>query len=50
MTPEDSIKIQEYLMAFDHRLSINIWSMELSMRCKEAHQSQSALFGIVQNV
>ena len=63
ITPEDSIKIQENLgsdivMAFDectdypstYEQAKN--SMELSMRwakrCKEAHQSQSALFGIVQ--
>ena len=63
MTPEDSIKIQENLgsdivMAFDectdypstYEQAKN--SMKLSMRwakrCKEAHQSQSALFGIVQ--
>ena len=63
MRPEDSIKIQENLdsdiiMAFDectnypssHTDAKN--SMELSMRwakrCKDAHQSKSALFGIIQ--
>ena len=63
MTPEDSIQIQENLgsdivMAFDectdypstHEQAKK--SMELSMRwatrCKEAHKSDSALFGIVQ--
>jgi queuine tRNA-ribosyltransferase len=63
MTPEDSIQIQENLgsdivMAFDectdypstHEQAKS--SMELSMRwakrCKEAHKSDSALFGIVQ--
>ena len=63
MTPEDSIKIQENLgsdivMAFDectdypstYEQAKN--SMELSMRwakrCKDAHHSESALFGIVQ--
>ena len=63
MTPEDSIKIQQNLgsdivMAFDectdypstHEKAKE--SMELSMRwakrCKEAHKSDSALFGIVQ--
>jgi queuine tRNA-ribosyltransferase len=63
MTPEDSIQIQENLgsdivMAFDectdypstHEKAKE--SMELSMRwakrCKEAHKSDSALFGIVQ--
>mgnify|MGYP000447815461 CR=1 FL=1 len=63
MTPEDSIQIQENLgsdivMAFDectdypstHEQAKK--SMELSMRwarrCKDAHKSDSALFGIVQ--
>ena len=63
MTPEDSIQIQENLgsdivMAFDectdypstHEQAKQ--SMELSMRwakrCKDAHKSSSALFGIVQ--
>ena len=63
MTPEDSIQIQENLgsdivMAFDectdypstHEQAKE--SMELSMRwakrCKDAHKSSSALFGIVQ--
>ena len=63
MTPEDSIQIQENLgsdivMAFDectdypstYEQAKN--SMELSMRwaerCKKAHISKSALFGIVQ--
>ena len=63
MTPEDSIQIQENLgsdivMTFDectdypstHEQAKT--SMELSMRwakrCKEAHKSESALFGIVQ--
>ena len=63
MTPEDSIQIQENLgsdivMVFDectdypstHEQAKT--SMELSMRwakrCKEAHKSESALFGIVQ--
>ncbi len=63
MTPEDSIKIQENLgsdiiMAFDECTDYPASyeqakdSMELSMRwakrCKEAHNSNSALFGIVQ--
>ena len=63
MTPEDSIKIQENLgsdivMAFDECTNYPATheeakkSMELSMRwakrCKEAHKSSSALFGIVQ--
>ena len=63
MTPEDSIKIQENLgsdivMAFDECTNYPSTheeakkSMELSMRwakrCKEAHKSSSALFGIVQ--
>ena len=63
MTPEDSIRIQENLgsdivMAFDECTDYPAThqeakkSMELSMRwakrCKEAHKSNSALFGIVQ--
>ena len=63
MTPEDSIMIQENLgsdivMAFDECTDYPSTyddaqkSMELSMRwakrCKEAHKSKSALFGIVQ--
>ncbi len=63
MTPEDSIQIQENLgsdivMAFDECTDYPSTydqaktSMELSMRwakrCKEAHKSESALFGIVQ--
>jgi len=63
MTPEDSIMIQENLgsdivMAFDECTDYPSTydeakkSMELSMRwakrCKDAHQSKSALFGIVQ--
>ena len=63
MTPEDSIQIQENLgsdivMAFDECTDYPSTydeakkSMELSMRwakrCKEAHKSDSALFGIVQ--
>ena len=63
MTPEDSIQIQENLgsdivMAFDECTDYPSTydeakkSMELSMRwakrCKEAHKSNSALFGIVQ--
>ena len=63
ITPEDSIKIQENLgsdivMAFDECTDYPSTydqaknSMELSMRwakrCKEAHKSQSALFGIIQ--
>ena len=63
MTPEDSIMIQENLgsdivMAFDECTNYPSTyddaqkSMELSMRwakrCKEAHKSKSALFGIVQ--
>ena len=61
--PEDSIKIQENLgsdiiMAFDECTNYPSTyneaktSMELSMRwakrCKDAHQSKSALFGIIQ--
>ncbi len=63
MTPEDSIQIQENLgsdivMAFDECTDYPSTydqakdSMELSMRwakrCKDAHKSKSALFGIVQ--
>ncbi len=63
MTPEDSITIQENLgsdiiMAFDECTDYPSThdeakkSMELSMRwakrCKDAHKSESALFGIVQ--
>ena len=63
MTPEDSIQIQENLgsdivMAFDECTNYPSTheeakkSMELSMRwakrCKAAHKSNSALFGIVQ--
>jgi len=63
MTPEDSIKIQENLgsdivMVFDECTTYPSdhedakKSMELSMRwakrCKDAHKSKSALFGIVQ--
>ena len=63
MTPEDSIRIQQNLgsdivMAFDECTDYPAshedakTSMELSMRwakrCKEAHKSNSALFGIVQ--
>ena len=63
ITPEDSIMIQENLgsdivMAFDECTDYPSTydeakkSMELSMRwakrCKEAHKSKSALFGIVQ--
>jgi len=63
MTPEDSIQIQENLgsdivMAFDECTDYPSThddakhSMELSMRwakrCKDAHKSSSALFGIVQ--
>ena len=63
MTPEDSIQIQQNLgsdivMAFDECTDYPAShedakkSMELSMRwakrCKEAHKSNSALFGIVQ--
>ena len=63
MTPEDSIMIQENLgsdivMAFDECTDYPSTydeakkSMELSMRwakrCKDAHKSKSALFGIVQ--
>ena len=63
MKPEDSIMIQENLgsdiiMAFDECTNYPSsheeakTSMELSMRwakrCKAAHKSQSALFGIVQ--
>ena len=63
MTPEESIKIQENLgsdivMVFDECTDYPATyedakkSMELSMRwakrCKEAHESKSALFGIVQ--
>ena len=63
MTPEDSIMIQENLgsdivMAFDECTDYPSTydeakqSMELSMRwakrCKDAHKSESALFGIVQ--
>ncbi len=63
MTPEDSIMIQENLgsdiiMVFDECTDYPSTyeeakkSMELSMRwakrCKEAHKSKSALFGIVQ--
>ena len=63
MRPEDSIKIQENLgsdiiMAFDECTNYPSSfkeaknSMELSMRwakrCKDAHQSKSALFGIIQ--
>ena len=63
MTPEDSIKIQQNLgsdivMAFDECTDYPATyqeaqkSMELSMRwakrCKESHESDSALFGIVQ--
>ncbi len=63
MTPEDSIQIQENLgsdivMAFDECTDYPSThskakkSMELSMRwakrCKEAHKSNSALFGIIQ--
>ncbi len=63
MTPEDSMMIQENLgsdivMAFDECTDYPSTydeakkSMELSMRwakrCKEAHKSKSALFGIVQ--
>ena len=63
MTPEDSIMIQENLgsdivMAFDEctdypstfddaQKSMEL-SMRLAKRCKEAHKSKSALFGIVQ--
>ncbi len=63
MSPEDSIQIQENLgsdiiMAFDECTDYPSTheeakkSMELSMRwakrCKEAHKTDSALFGIVQ--
>tara|TARA_B100000575_G_C23139408_1_gene662700 strand:+ start:119 stop:1234 length:1116 start_codon:yes stop_codon:yes gene_type:complete len=63
MTPEDSMRIQKNLgsdivMAFDECTNYPAShqeakkSMELSMRwakrCKEAHESDSALFGIVQ--
>ena len=63
MTPEDSIKIQQNLgsdivMAFDECTDYPATyqeaqkSMELSIRwakrCKESHESDSALFGIVQ--
>ena len=63
MTPEDSIQIQENLgsdivMAFDECTDYPSTydkakkSMELSMRwakrCKEAHKSDAALFGIIQ--
>ena len=63
LTPEKSIQIQHLLgstitMCFDECIQLPASfentknSMELSMRwakrCKEAHQSQSALFGIVQ--